>query len=488
MENFFIRYKNPLVLMAILFIQVVALATQVKREGQHSSANSGGTRLIRVWTVSAITPFERVVVSTGHFFRRNWSNYIDLHNARKENRELKDEVARLKLEQIRYKQDAEQAQRLQTLLGFKQNYVGQIMAAQVVGTGGTEQARMITIDKGSHDGVKIDMAVITPDGIIGKIKDVFPFSSQVLLISDRDSGAGVILQGSRLQGILRGSPLGELRVSDVMSDESIQVGEQVITSGGDRIYPKGVPVGTVSSVSPDHDNDPFLAIKVKPAADLARLEEVLVVTKSAAELPNIAAGTNQVRAADILAQRLPSVTKPDVAAKDAATKTGSTKPAASSSPGAAVPLSAQPSATPVSARPSATTGNAKPSATPVSAQPSASTVSGPGKPSTSPNSNAPAVGTNSTPKPASVNPASATPATSNPAAPKTAAPKAVGSKPTGTATNPDGSPVASASPTPKPPVKKPRPQATPTPAGTDTPESKPPDTQTPASATEKPPR
>jgi rod shape-determining protein MreC len=484
MENFFIRYKNPLVLMAILFVQVVALATQVKREGQHASANSGGTRLIRVWTVSAITPFERVVVSTGHFFRRNWSNYIDLHNARKENRELKDEVARLKLEQVRYKQDAEQAQRLQALLGFKQNYVGQIMAAQVVGTSGTEQSRMITIDKGTHDGVKIDMAVITPDGIIGKIKDVFPFSSQVLLINDRDSGAGVILQGSRLQGILRGSPMGELRVSDVMSDESIQVGEQIITSGGDRIYPKGVPVGTVSSVSPDHDNDPFLAIKVKPAADLGRLEEVLVVTKSAAELPNIAGGTNQVRAADILAQRLPSVTKPDAAAKDAATKTGSAKPAASPSPGAAVPLSAQPSAAAASAKPSATPGDAKTSATP---------VSGPGKPSTAPNSNAlnsnaPGVGTNSSPKPASANPASAIPAGPNPAGSKTAAPKTVGVRPTGTASNPDGSPVASPSPTPKPPVKKPRPQATPTPAATNTPEIKPPDTQTPAAETEKPPR
>lgn len=470
MENFFIRYKNPLVLMAILFVQVVALATQVKREGQHASANSGGTRLIRVWTVTAITPFERAVVSTGHFFRRNWSNYVDLHNARKENRELKDELARLKLEELRYKQDAEQAQRLQTLLGFKQNYVGQIMAAQVVGTSGMEQSRMITIDKGARDGVKVDMAVITPDGIIGKIKDVFPFSSQVLLINDRDSGAGVILQGSRLQGILRGSPVGELRVSDVMSDESIQVGEQVITSGGDRIYPKGVPVGTVSSVSPDHDNDPFLAIKVKPAADLARLEEVLVVTKSAEELPNIAAGTNQVRAADILAQRLPSVTKSDSAAKDAATKGGSAKPAASPSPGAAVPLSAKPSATPASA---------KPSPTPASG---AGTSSG----SNAPGVNAPTIGPNSPSKPASANPASPGTAT----APKTTTPKTAGVKPTGTATNPDGSPAASPSPTPKPPVKKAPPKATPTatPAGADTPQSKPLDTQTPTAETEKPPR
>jgi len=446
MENFFIRYKNPLVLMAILFVQVVALATQVKREGSRNSANSGGTRLIRVWTVTAVTPFERAVVSTGHFFRRNWSNYIDLHNARKENRDLKEEVARLKLEQVRYKQDAEQAQRLQTLLGFKQNYVGQIMAAQVIGTSGIEQSRMITIDKGYSDGVKIDMAVITPDGIVGKVKDVFTSSSHVLLISDRESGAGVILQGSRLQGILRGSPLGELRVSDVMSDENIQVGEQVVSSGGDRIYPKGVPVGTVSSVAPDHDNDPFLAIKVKPAADLARLEEVLVVTKAAQDLPSLAGATNQVRAADILAQRLPSVTKTDAATKDAAAKAGAPKPAAT--PGTAVPLSAKPSVKP---------------------------VAGAGKPPSPASNNSPAV--------------AASPSQHAPGPTSTRA-KATAVKPTGSATNPDGSPAVSPSPTPKPkpPVKKPKPQPTPTPAATDQPESKPPDTQTAAPEAEKPPR
>lgn len=447
MENFFIRYKNPLVLMAVLFIQVVALATQVKREGPHASANSGGTRLIRVWTVTAITPFERAVVSTGQFFRRNWSNYIDLHNARKENRELQEEIARLKLEQIRYRQDAEQAQRLQVLLGFKENYIGQIMPAQVIGTSGMEQSRMITIDKGSHSGVKIDMAVITPDGIVGKVKDVSPLSSQVLLVNDRDSGAGVILQGSRLQGILRGSPQGELRVADVMADESIQVGEQVITSGGDRIYPKGVPVGTVTSVSPDHDNDPFLAIKVKPAADLGRLEEVLVVTKSSDELPNLA-GAGQLRAADILAQRLPSVTKVENASKDAAAKAGAAKPVASPSPGTAVPLSAKPSTTPTPAAsntPSITnklpTSAASPSPTPVKK---------------------PAVKTNS--------------AATNPEVPA------------GAAASGSGTAIPGATPKPQPVVKKPKPQATPTPAGTDQPESKPPDSQNPAPAAEKPPR
>ena len=195
MENFFSRYKNPLALMAVLFIQVVALATQVKRpENARAGTTGNGTRLIRVWTVTAFTPAEKMFVSTGHFFSSGWHNYADLRSVRRQNRELQEEVARLQMEQVQLKQDADQARRLQALLEFKEKYVSKTVAAQVIGTSGTEQSRVIIIDKGSRDGIKPDMAVITPEGIVGKVKDVFPLSSQVLLINDHDSGAGVILE------------------------------------------------------------------------------------------------------------------------------------------------------------------------------------------------------------------------------------------------------------------------------------------------------
>jgi rod shape-determining protein MreC len=311
MENFFSRYKNPLALMAVLFIQVVGLATQVKRpEGARPGTTGSGTRLIRVWTVTAFTPIEKMFVSTGHFFRNGWHNYADLRSVRKQNRELQDEVARLQMQQVRLKQDADQAQRLQVLLDFKEKFISKTVAAQVIATSGTEQSRLITIDKGSNDHIRADMPVITPDGIVGKVKEVFPMSSQVLLINDHDSGAGVILESSRLQGIIKGTPLGELQINDIMSDEKVEPGERVITSGGDRIYPKGYAVGTVTTATPDRDNDPFLAIKIKPAADLSRLEEVLVITKMAEETQS-ATGPAPMRAADILAQRLPSIPKQD---------------------------------------------------------------------------------------------------------------------------------------------------------------------------------
>lgn len=310
MESFFDRYKNPLVLMGVLFIQVVLLATQVKRPDPKNS-NSGGTRLIRVWAVSAVTPFEKALVGTGHFFRNGWHNYVDLHGVRKQNQELERQITQLRLEEVRLKEDAEQAHRLQALMGFKERFISQTMPAQVIGTSGSEQSHVIFIDKGEKDGVKPDMAVITPDGIVGKVKEAYRWSSQVLMINDRESGAGVILQKSRLQGVLRGTTLGELLVDGVMADQKVDVGDPVIASGGDRIYPKGLPVGTISSVAPDRETGTFFTIKVKPAADLNRLEEVLVITKMT-EQPPVEVGTDgRTRAADILAQRLPSVPKTD---------------------------------------------------------------------------------------------------------------------------------------------------------------------------------
>src|SRR5215472_18489959 len=246
--------------MAVLFIQIVALATQVKRPDGNKPGTSGSTRLIRVWTVTAITPFERALVATGHFFGGAWRDYIDLHNVRKQNLEYQEELVRLRLEQARLKAAADESKRLRALLDFKERYVGATIAAQVIGNSGSDSLRIVTIDKGSRAGIKPDMAVITPDGIVGKVKEVFPLSSQVLMINDRDSGAGVILESTRLQGIVKGTGPGELMINGVMSDEKVDVGETVVTSGGDRVYPKGLPVGTVTHVGNDSELGPFLGI------------------------------------------------------------------------------------------------------------------------------------------------------------------------------------------------------------------------------------
>jgi rod shape-determining protein MreC len=333
MESFFSRYKNELVLVGVLFVQIIILASNVERDNPRAPSR-GRVSLVRVWTVNAITPVERVFVSTGHFFRDTWRSYVDLHDVRRENRQLQEEVNRLRTEQARLRENVSEVQRLKALLEFRERFIAQTVAAQVIGSSGSEQSRVIYIDKGSRAGIRQDMAVITPDGIVGKVKEVFAFSSQVLVITDHESGAGVILEKSRLQGVLRGTGFFDLALNDIMADEKIEIGEHVITSGGDRIYPKGLPVGAISSSLPDRDNPPFLAIRVKPAADLSRLEEVLVVTKIAEQTPAVpeTAG-GRVRAADILAQRLPTVPKAEEPKPE--TKAGKAPQGASAAPASA---------------------------------------------------------------------------------------------------------------------------------------------------------
>jgi rod shape-determining protein MreC len=247
---------------------------------------------------------------------------------RQQNRELQEKIQQLQLEQVRLRQDAEQARRLQTLLGFKEQFIDKTVAAQVIGSSGSEQSRTVYLDKGSNDGIKQGMPVISAEGVVGKIIQALPRSSQVLLISDQTSGVGTILEQSRLQGVLKGKASGEIVLDKVMAEEDVKVGERVLTSGGDQIFPKGLPVGTVGEVKRGGE---FLQVTVKPATPLNHLEEVLVITKKQEREPQ-AAGASPVRAADILAQRLPSV--PDKPAEPA---TGSVHPSGTGAVGTSQP-------------------------------------------------------------------------------------------------------------------------------------------------------
>ena len=299
METVLGRYRNLIVLVGVLFAQVLGLAVQVKRTTDIESS-----RLIRVWAVGAVSPLEKALVwaqtSTGNL----WHNYFYLRGVRAENRELKQRIEQMRIDQVRMSQDADQARRLQALLAFKEQFISQTRAAQVIGSTGSEQSRAIYLDKGENDGIKPDMAVITADGIVGKVLHVYRSTSLVLLISDQTSGVGAILDKSRLQGILRGMPSGEIALERIMTDEQVPAGELVLTSGGDRIFPKGLPIGRVTKVSPG--SDLFLNVRVKPSANLSKLEEVLVVTKvDERQIALDQAGP--ARAADVLAERLPTV-------------------------------------------------------------------------------------------------------------------------------------------------------------------------------------
>jgi rod shape-determining protein MreC len=301
-----------------------------------------------------ITPLEKALVWAQTSSSNVWHDYFYLRGVRAENRGLKQQIERMSLERVRISQDADQARRLQALLAFKEQFISATMAAQVIGGSGSELSRVVFIDKGYNDGIRPDMAVITADGVVGKVLEVYrvPSTSKVLLINDQSSGVGAILDKTRTQGILRGTASGEVVLEKVMSDETVPAGEMVLTSGGDGVFPKGLLVGRVTKVAPG--SELFLNIHVRPAADLSRLEEVLVVTKID-ERQAEPDQTGAVRAVDILAERLPAVpSKPEDAVKSSVPGTVAPGTIAPPSPGSdAKPKAASPEASTASGSPAA---------------------------------------------------------------------------------------------------------------------------------------
>jgi rod shape-determining protein MreC len=284
MESFFTRYRSLVVLLAILMVQIMGLALQVRRtpDGRRTvdSTDPGSVRLLRLWAEGLVSPSEKLVQYSKLGVSGLWQNYVDLRHVRQQNKDLEQTIDRLRLEQASLLEDARQGQRLQALLDFQHRYIYSTLAAQAIGSSGSDQSRVLYLDRGANAGLQPDMAVISADGIVGKVRDVFPRTAQVLVINDQTSGAGVILETTRIRGILTGDAAGHLEIVGILKDERIKPGEKVLTAGGDLVFPRGLPVGEVERVLPDPERDAFIDIIVKPYAHLDRLDEVLVITNT----------------------------------------------------------------------------------------------------------------------------------------------------------------------------------------------------------------
>ena len=332
MESFFIRYRNLVVLLAFLVAQIAGLAVQVRRTSSGSSTLSAGdprsVRLIRLWANAIIAPPERLTHASKLGVVGVWTNYFDLIHVRRQNEDLEKTIDRMRLEQAALLEDAREGQRLEALLGFQQKYIYATVAAQVYGSSGSDRSHVFYIDKGARDGLTPDMAVITGDGIVGKVRDVFPHTAQVLAVNDPMSGAGVILETTRIRGILKGNAVGQLEVVGVAADQRIKPGENVLTAGGDMIFPRGLAVGVVQKVLRDPDRDGLVDVLLIPAAHLNRLDEVLVITSTEPRFPpdqqrDLAASKtlestvspavrDRVKASEIMAEKLPGLIDPNL--------------------------------------------------------------------------------------------------------------------------------------------------------------------------------
>lgn len=206
-----------------------------------------------------------------------WNGYIALHEVTEENRRLQRELQTLRGRNNELRELGVAGQRLATLLALKERLHAKTLAAQVIGRDATNWYRAIVLDKGARDGVKVEMGVMVPDGAVGRVVKVTPFTAMVLLITDPNNAITGLIQRTRDEGIVEGTTAGRARMKYIPLLATLQSGDVVVTSGLTGGFPRGVPLGTITRID-KVEGELFQAAEMVPEVDLHKLEEVLVVT------------------------------------------------------------------------------------------------------------------------------------------------------------------------------------------------------------------
>src|SRR5580698_11627959 len=266
MDFFLSRYRHLTVLLIVITAQLVLIAYQVK--------TSKDIPLIRVWAVTAVTPVETGLELVRRYTWGFVEDYFVLLGVRSQNEKLRSENGQLKIENNYLKSELSTADRARALSVFQAHSPSKTVAARVIRNGTGANSKVVFVDRGSTSGVESGMAVVTPDGIVGKVVDAYPTASLVMLITDPTFAAGVVSQKNRVHGTLKGQGHSECLVDYVQNEEHVDIGEWFYTSGDDRIFPKGFPVGQVTAAP---NGKSFKEIYVSPSGMQGGVEEVLIV-------------------------------------------------------------------------------------------------------------------------------------------------------------------------------------------------------------------
>ena len=262
--------------MAVIVGHILLISAQVNTQR--------GIPVLEEVTFGTFAEVQRAATSAIGTVRDTWINYVALQDARAENTKLKEEVASLRIELQQERGLAQQSRTLHDLLQLKSALKLSTTAASVIAGGASPDFRSMTLDKGTGDGLTADMAVLAPAGIVGRIIMPTSRASKVQLLIDRDAAAGAIVERSRAQGVVVGTGTDLFRLDHAPGAADIQVGDRVVTSGIEGIYPKGFVIGQIESVN--RQGGEFTSVVVRPAVEFSALETVLVVlTPPATEAP-----------------------------------------------------------------------------------------------------------------------------------------------------------------------------------------------------------
>lgn len=261
------RQRTAVLFIAVVLGHIILISAQVN--------SSAGVPLLEVVTFGAFAEVQRGAASITGSIRDAWSGYGNLRGVRAENDALKRQLGELQVQFQQERARAERARQLERLLGFQQEVKLETVAAGVIGASASLDFRGITIDRGTAAGVTANMAVIAPTGLVGRVVTPTHHASKVQLMIDRQAAAGALVERSRAQGIVMGENKDTLRMEFVPATADVKVGDAVVTSGVDGIYPKGFIIGAIEQI--DKGNAIYKVIRVRPSVDFNTLEEVLVV-------------------------------------------------------------------------------------------------------------------------------------------------------------------------------------------------------------------
>ncbi len=263
--------RRPIVsLLLLVALNITLLSVQIR--------NESGRTLMRSWSLSVFTPIAWGVHSATGGIAGALSRYVFLYRAAQERNQLLAENGRLRLEVTRLHSVEQLLARVPEYELVRQQYDFATRPAAVIWRTPPFYSQRLLINAGTRHGVRIDSAVIVPQGIVGRVIATTPFTAEVELITNGGAGAGGMLADSRLEGIIRGDGGQILSWNYIPSYEKAEMGQAIYTSGTDRIYPKGIPIGRI--VSSTAGKKIYREIRVKPNVDFLRLEEVLIVARN----------------------------------------------------------------------------------------------------------------------------------------------------------------------------------------------------------------
>ena len=262
-----IRQRSGYLFLGVMLGHILLISTQVN--------SRSGVPILEAVTFGVFAEVERAISAGFSSVRRVWTGYASLRNVQSQNEALTRqlEAAQVALQQQRAL--ADRTRNLERLLALRDRSNLNTTAAEIIAAGATPDFRTLTIDKGTRDGVRADMAVIAPAGVVGRIVVPSTRAAKVQLLIDRNAAAGALVERSRAQGVVTGSGDARLRLDYVSEVGDVVVGDLVVTSGIDGIYPKGYVIGQVESI--EKSGTAYKTITVRPAVDFTSLEEVLVV-------------------------------------------------------------------------------------------------------------------------------------------------------------------------------------------------------------------